>query len=274
MVENRRKLLILGGAALAGYAVLQRLPVRRRALAFTDHPGVPGFRILSASGQVSAASGGATQIVLLGLTPPTPLPEDAVAEVTADPHRALFGDTPTPGLAYFTDIRCPICRPYEANLARLRDENPGLVQVTHEFPVFGDGSILAARALIAAGPELAARMRPRLQRSPVVMSEAYLARVITDLDADPDAHPGCAAGGDYRPGAGPQSGACAALRAPRNAGDRAGPYGPDWRAFSGSSACCARGRARLSLRSAAVHGAGCAPGSPRQWAPYPWCGHG
>ena len=185
MVENRRKLLILGGAVLAGYAVLQRLPGRRRALAFTDHPRVPGFRTLSAGGQVSAASGGATQAILLGLSPSPPLPEDAVSEVTSDPHTALFGDTPTPGLAYFTDIRCPICRPYEATLARLRDENPGLVQVTHEFPVFGDSSILAARALIAAGPELAARMRPRLQRSPVVMSEAYLATVLADLGVDP-----------------------------------------------------------------------------------------
>ena len=184
MVENRRKLLILGGAALAGYAVLQRLPSRGGPVAFTDHPRVPGFRTLATEGQVSA-SAGATQAVLLGLTAEPPLPEDVLAEVTADPQTALFGGAPAPGLAYFTDIRCPICRPYEATLARLRDENPDLVQVTHEFPVFGESSVLAARALIAAGPELAADMRPRLQRSAAVMSETYLGHVIADLGADP-----------------------------------------------------------------------------------------
>ena len=184
MVENRRNLLILGGAAVAGYAVLQRRPGRRGALEFTDHTSVPGFRTVAAAGQVSA-SGGATDAVFFGLTPAPPLPDAVVAQVTADPRAALFGDATEPAIAYFTDIRCPVCRPYEATLARLREEHPDLVQVTHEYPVFGESSELAARALIAAGPELAAQMRPRLQRSAVVMSEDYLARVIADLEVDP-----------------------------------------------------------------------------------------
>ena len=68
----------------------------------------------------------------------------------------------------------------------LERAHPGLSRVTHELPLFGESSRLAARALIAAGPGLAAELRPRLQRRPVVMSGAYLAQTIAALGSDPD----------------------------------------------------------------------------------------
>jgi protein-disulfide isomerase len=186
--EMNRRTLLTGGAALGALASLQIWRRRPWAVRFEPHQNVPGFRRLAQGNGASVSAGSAADAVFIGLDDPGPetVPEEIASAVAADPAATLYGDAAAPRMAYFTDIRCPICRPFEERLDALEAETPGLTRVTHELPIFGEGSTLAARALIAAGPTLAPRLRRRLNRTPVVVTEDFLAQVIAGLDVDPD----------------------------------------------------------------------------------------
>lgn len=182
---DRRNILI-GAAALGGLIGWQTWRRRPRNPVLVSHPHVAGFRTLASQSEPARLSTRGGPAFLVGLEPPGSddlLPDlaDAVAD---DPLQALYGTAQPPRMAYFTDIRCPICRPFEALLAQLVQETLGLTQITHELPVFGESSILAARALIAAGPA-APQLRQRLQRSPVDLSVEFLAQALAGLDIDP-----------------------------------------------------------------------------------------
>ena len=135
------------------------------SLEFEPMQELAPFRRLVGGGEVS---GGAAGAVLLGLDAPAPVDPGLEAALRADLTGALWGDWegggPVP-VTYFTDIQCPICRVMEARLAAL----DGVHVVTREYPVFGEASERAARAVLAAGLQGAAEaMRARLQRSRVV----------------------------------------------------------------------------------------------------------
>lgn len=181
----RRRQVFAGALLLGGLVGLQLWRRRPGAVAFADHPQLPGFRVLAdEAGAVS--TGLSAEAFLIGLGPQgTAVPDDLAHAVAEDPLAALYGDAPAPRMAYFTDIRCPVCRPFEDTLAALQAETPALRLITHELPVFGETSTLAARALIAAGPGLAPALRRRLHRSAVVLTEATLAQLIDGLGADP-----------------------------------------------------------------------------------------
>lgn len=184
---STRRNLLLGAAGFGalGWIAWRGRPRLDQTLDLAPHPHVPGFRTLT-DGTPSRLSTGAADALFVGLGTPRPaLPADLVAEVEADPATALFGEAPAPAIAYFTDIRCPICRVLEADLDRLQTEIPELARITHDYPIFGESSETAARALIAAGPDLATRLRPRLHRTSAVVNAAYLSPVLADLGVDP-----------------------------------------------------------------------------------------
>ncbi|MEM6389777.1 MAG: DsbA family protein, partial [Pseudomonadota bacterium] len=136
------------------------------------------------------------QIATLGL-PPSPEmaalePSDALSDtIRANPAAALF---PGPGsatgilpIAYFTDIRCPICRQVERDLVTLLDEAGDLAMVTHEYPVFGAGSVAAARHILAAaGTGRGEALRQRLQLS-AGLTAVHLRRAAEAEGLDPEA---------------------------------------------------------------------------------------
>lgn len=182
-----RRQFLTGMSLLGGLVGLQTWRNWPQAGAFEDHPAVPGFLRLSTPGEASGPAIAPGAAFLVGIDAPGEAVPDAVRDgVAADPLAALYSDTPPLRMAYFTDIRCPICRPFEARLDQLEAETPGLTRITHELPIFGEASELAARALIAAGPDLAAGLRPRLQRTPAAVTEPLLRGVIESLGADPD----------------------------------------------------------------------------------------
>ncbi|MEM9754858.1 MAG: DsbA family protein [Pseudomonadota bacterium] len=181
-----RRLVLAGGAAFVALAAWRSWSRGRAPEAsFRPVAGMPGFRALdTAAGSVSRPSGAGA--ALIGLAPPEPPDPRIAADIQANPCLALYGSAPQPALAYFTDIRCPICRVQESDLADLSQARPDLTQVTHEYPVFGASSEFAARALVAADPDLRPRLRVRLQRlSAVVLNAAILEGVIAGLGADP-----------------------------------------------------------------------------------------
>lgn len=181
----QRRNLILAFGALVGLAGLQSWRRRPGKVALGPHPHVPGFRTLTNQTTTSVSGGAGANIALIGIeTEDTRVPPDIAAEVAADPLAALYGSTPSPAVAYFTDIRCPICRPLERSLDTLATEIPALHRVTHEYPVFGESSTLAARALIAIGPDRAPQLRARLQRAPVALNEDILGQLISGLGVD------------------------------------------------------------------------------------------
>jgi len=182
-----RRRAIIGAGILAWLGFWRYWPNRPGEITLTAHPHVAGFRVLQQAEGGAAAISSPSSAAFLGIGPgPEPLPDDIVERVADDPEAALYGDRAGPRLAYFTDIRCPICRPFEEELDALAEENPALSRVTHELPIFGATSELAARAIIAAGPNLAPQLRQRLQRTAIALTEASLTAVIESLGENPE----------------------------------------------------------------------------------------
>ncbi|MFN3936029.1 MAG: DsbA family protein [Gemmobacter sp.] len=106
------------------------------------------------------------------------------------PCPILFGDGPAEAVpvAVFTEHRCPHCRALEADLDALAARRDLSFRITyHDLPIFGQSSVTAARAALAAerqGADVA--MRQRLLRSGLVVDRAYVATVAQSLGLDPD----------------------------------------------------------------------------------------
>jgi predicted DsbA family dithiol-disulfide isomerase len=188
---SRRALLTIGGAA-AVVAGLRALPWDRlfpAPLTYRAIEGRPPFRELAITGRLSSAGD-----PLFGLR----LPDNGQAEkqtyaaqVGADLCGALFGGWPDDGvlpIAYFADVKCPVCRVLEKDLDALLSVSGGSLRlIQHELPVFGPSSELAARASVAAafqGKQQA--LRARLMRSALVPDPTYLVNVAADLGIDGD----------------------------------------------------------------------------------------
>ena len=179
----RRRTAIAGLALLAAPLIAVRaIAPRDDAFAFSEIPGLPGFRRLE-SGEVS----GPRMDPFLGLRapdappPPRPLPP---GELCA----ALFGDAPPPGagtvtVASFSDYYCPYCRDLTARLAARA--GTGVAVVWHELPILGDASAAAARAALAADMQGAyAAFQARLLRTSFQPNDAYLTELGRSLGLD------------------------------------------------------------------------------------------
>lgn len=116
------------------------------------------------------SGGGAVDAVFAGLTVREAVDPVLDARLRGDLPAALWGDWDGTGpvpVTYFTDIRCPICRVLEARLPQLA----GIQLTTREFPVFGEVSEHAARAIVTAQRQgQGEAMRQRLHRGAGALS--------------------------------------------------------------------------------------------------------
>jgi protein-disulfide isomerase len=75
-------------------------------------------------------------------------------EIFADPN-APFAGNPNGDVVIveFFDYKCPYCKSVAPALFDLLGSDPNLKLVFKEFPILGEGSVLAARAALAAGKQ-------------------------------------------------------------------------------------------------------------------------
>ena len=170
-------LAALAAASVWGGGALWRSTEARR-FAFEPDPHPAGFRRLS-GGRVS--TGTVDPLVGIGET-------QANASKPRDDELCdwLFVSGTGPGIpvAYFSDQACPYCRIVSAAVAQLAGEGL-IVPSWHEYPIFGPGSELAARASHAAAKQVAHEaFHLRLMRSRFEPSETYLTDLAGTLDID------------------------------------------------------------------------------------------
>ena len=149
---------------------------RPEPLKFEAWDPAPQFRTLD-SGPVSTGA----PLALIGLDAPgKPQTTDVV-----DVCDGLFDAAPggNVSVAVFTDHYCPNCRTMAATIAALDD-----IDVTlHELPILGRGSVVAARAALAAAEQGAReKFHRRMRRAAFSPTEAYLRDIATGLGLDPD----------------------------------------------------------------------------------------
>jgi protein-disulfide isomerase len=83
-------------------------------------------------------------------------------------------------IVVFSDYRCPYCKKLTAVLSEMQGNNIRVVY--KEWPILGDGSVLAARAGLAAdkqGKYLA--FHTRLMNSSFIPTASYIERIAADL---------------------------------------------------------------------------------------------
>jgi hypothetical protein len=170
-------LAALAAAAVWGGGALWRYSEARR-FSFEPNPHSAGFRRLS-GGQVS--TGTVDPLVGIG---------DSLVNFRRPRDDELcdwlFASGTSPGIpvAYFSDQACPHCRAVSAAVAQLAGEGL-IVPSWHEYPIFGPGSELAARASLAAAKQGAQEaFHLRLIRSRFEPSEIYLTDLAGALDID------------------------------------------------------------------------------------------
>lgn len=181
MIKRRRLLFLTGGLALwvAGFRFVPQMSTGLGGFDFRPLERVPGFRTLSTSDGATSSGGGGFDI-LLGLTSVDPLPAGLMERVTAAPEDALFktsGSANATPVAYFFDYYCPYCRVLSVHLDDLAAA--GEISVTRQhWPVFGEASILAARASLAAEFQGDAEgLHDRLLRTRGRVTPAFLRRL-------------------------------------------------------------------------------------------------
>jgi predicted DsbA family dithiol-disulfide isomerase len=153
--RSRRSAVRLVGLG-AVFALLILRPWQRlgeAAFHFETASGAEPFRYLTRSGGQSSAA--PVDWMTIGLAPA------ATPDEAGGPHfsaaalcRALIGDW-RPGSAlpitYFTDTYCPNCRAQDRELdVFLASTSRSISLRTREFPIFGEPSSLAAKAVLAA----------------------------------------------------------------------------------------------------------------------------
>ena len=82
---------------------------------------------------------------------PNPMPGELRAVLERNPALPVLGNPKGDvTLTEFFDYNCPYCRTNMADIQRLIAEDPKLRVVFREWPVFGEGSVFAARAALAS----------------------------------------------------------------------------------------------------------------------------
>ncbi len=186
MDHRRRVFLGAGGIALLGAAAWRFWPAPE--IAFEPVNDLDGFRRIAGQG---ISLGGA--VLTVGQETDARLPPSRICEV------AFEGREQGPGrlvIASFSDFFCPYCRELEAELRRIAAADARVSIITHEVPLLGFASVMAAKGAIAADRQGAYEpYYARLIRTTFVPNRAYLedfargealdvARFMDDLDAD------------------------------------------------------------------------------------------
>lgn len=185
-MSTRRQLLLLGGGLtlwVGGFRLVPELASRIGGFKFVPLEQVPGFRKIASSAGVSSSGSGGFDVTL-GLTPDKALPAGLVERLKAAPEKALFQVSEpkraTP-VAYFFDYYCPYCR----ILSRHLDDLVAASEIAlkrHHWPIFGDASILAARASLAAEMQDGAdALHQRLLRVPGRVAPGYLQKIVQEI---------------------------------------------------------------------------------------------
>ena len=164
------------------YVILHYVTVGSSSFTFGEEDEL-GFRRLSA-GQITANAS-----PLFGL--PTGR-ETGRVEVIGPVCQALYGDAAientTIPVAVFSDVNCPLCRVQYFELMEMKHRKADEVKlVFHEWPIFGEGSVKAAQAILAA--EAMGSKEPiqnRLMASPFSANDAYLRELSGGVGLDPD----------------------------------------------------------------------------------------
>ncbi len=186
-MASRRK--VLKGVLFLGaaWAIVARpwTWVMAPDLTYQEIEGLAPFRSLATGGEVSGG-GDPSAAIFAGLNDRAatdPVLEQSLRDSLTE---VLWGDWDGTGpvpVTYFTDINCPICRVLERRLAVL----DGIALTTREYPIFGETSEQAARAILAAGRQGAAEaMRHRLQRAPMAATDAIVEGAARSLSLDLD----------------------------------------------------------------------------------------
>ncbi len=180
--EVRRRLVLLGSLACiaAGWQVAPKLFDRLSAsFDFEELNSPKGYRKIR-NGDISSPLD-----VFAGLeTGSAPDLSHARQQVSDDLKRQLFAsatDASKIQIAYFSDFYCPYCRILSSALIDLMAEEN--IEITwHETPIFGEPSVLAARAAIAAAEQDAyVAMHDTLVSRPVVVTQQYLNSIAAQL---------------------------------------------------------------------------------------------
>jgi len=176
-MPTRRAIVGLGAIAL-GYVVLTKggpaLWSRLGPLPEFSTEDMPaGFRKRVGDTDVTAGLSNP----LVGIDDGTPPPPADVLDDSAL-CRALFSDV-QPGrvpISYFTDYNCPYCRVLGRDLREFAQANPDRAQlIYHELPLLGLGSMLGARAALAARKQRAYDlMHARLNTGVVRITQSYI----------------------------------------------------------------------------------------------------
>lgn len=104
-------------------------------------------------GVAGAAAGMALAPLPLMAQPehPNPMPEELRRVLERNPAAPVLGNPQGDvTLTEFFDYNCPFCRTNMADVQRLISEDPKLRVVFREWPVFGEGSMFAAKASLAS----------------------------------------------------------------------------------------------------------------------------
>ena len=178
----------LGAALIVLMAFAAWTGLRRAAQ--DDHTPVaayPGFRHLPGPGGASA--GGAAMAGLdAAERPAPPSPAELCGLIWSAPGVPTEGPANAAArVAVFSDANCPYCRRLDEIVVELARDRPDLRLVHHEWPVLGEGSVLAARATLAAAAQDAAEpMRRRLLAARFVITPGYLEQTAASMGLDPD----------------------------------------------------------------------------------------
>ena len=151
-----RRGLLKGLLFFGGAAVIMARPWARNGpsdVVFEPVEGAAPFRrLVTGAADISSGGGSATNAAFVGITVPGQGPDaNAVERMRGAVAGRLLGDWRTDGpvpMTYFTDIQCPLCPAFEAQLYDLAEET-GAVPVARELPLF-PGSDRAARLVLAA----------------------------------------------------------------------------------------------------------------------------
>lgn len=82
---------------------------------------------------------------------PNPMPEELRQALERDPNAPVLGNPEGDiTLTEFFDYNCPFCKKMVGTIQQLISSDPQLRVVYREWPVFGEGSVFAARASLAS----------------------------------------------------------------------------------------------------------------------------
>ena len=116
----------------------------------TDRPG-PTRRMMIGTAGAAAGLALAPLPVLAQTEHPNPMPEELRKVLERNPALPVLGNPRGDiTLTEFFDYNCPYCRTNMADVQRLITDDPKLRVVFREWPVFGEGSMFAAKAALAS----------------------------------------------------------------------------------------------------------------------------